>query len=65
MPQVHLGGAGLAQHADELLLRGAADDRVVDHDQPLAGDVLPQRVELHAHAEARISWLGAMNVRPM
>ena len=42
-------GAGLAQHLGELLLRGAADDRVVDDDEPLAGDVLAQRVELHAH----------------
>ena len=47
--QVHLGGAGLAQHLHELALRGAAHDRVVDHDEALAGDVLAQRVELHAH----------------
>ena len=50
-PEVHLGGPGLAEHADELLLGGAAHHRVVDDHQALAGDVLLQRVELHAHAE--------------
>ena len=47
--QMHLGRAGLAQHLHELSLRGAAHDGVVDHDDALAGDVLAQRVELHAH----------------
>ena len=47
--QVHLESAGLPQHAHELALGGAPHDRVVDDDQPLAGDVLAQRVELHAH----------------
>ena len=45
-----LGGAGLAEHADEGPLGRAAHDRVVDHHQPLADDVLPDGVELHAHA---------------
>jgi hypothetical protein len=44
---------------------GAPHDGVVDHHEALAGDVLAQRVELQAHAAARSSWLGAMNVRPM
>src|SRR3712207_6851966 len=35
---VHLDGPGLAQHADQGPLGVAADDRVVDHDQPLAAD---------------------------
>ena len=35
-PEVHLGGAGLAQHLHELLLRRAPHDGVVDHDEPLA-----------------------------
>ena len=56
---------GLAEHLGELLLRGAAHDRVVDDDEALAGDVLAERVELHAHRRARSSWLGAMKVRPM
>ena len=49
-PQVDLGGAGLAQHPDDLAGRVAADDRVVDDDDPLAGDDLRQRVELQPQA---------------
>ena len=44
-----LGRAGLAEHLGELPLGGAPHDRVVDDHEPLAGHVLPQRVELHAH----------------
>ena len=44
-----LGGPGLAQHGDHGPGGGAPHDRVVDHDEPLAGDVLPQRVELAPH----------------
>src|SRR5690606_6125164 len=47
-PQVDLAGARLPQHLDQRLLGGAPYDRVVDDDQALALDVLPQRVELHA-----------------
>ena len=35
-PEVHLGRAGLAQHRDDLAGGGAAHDRVVDDDEPLA-----------------------------
>ena len=48
---MHLGGAGLAQHRHHGPRGGAADDRIVDHDESLTGDVVAQRVELHAHAE--------------
>ena len=43
--------AGLAQHPDQRALGVAPDDRVVDHDQPLAGDHVAQRVELEPDAE--------------
>ena len=49
-PQVDLLGAGVAQHPDDLAGRVAADDRVVDDDEPLARDDLRQRVELHPQA---------------
>src|SRR3954447_13699137 len=49
-PQVHLAGAGLAQHADDLPRRVAAHDRVIDDDEALPGDDLRQRVELHPQA---------------
>src|SRR6476620_8807921 len=49
-PQVDLRGAGVAQHADDLAGGVAADDRVVDDDQALAGDYLRQRVELQPQA---------------
>ena len=52
--EVHLGRAGLAQHADDLARRGAAHDRVVDDDDALALDVLAQRIELDAHAAAAL-----------
>ena len=65
-PQVDLGRPGLAQHLGERPLRGAADDGVVDHHDPLARQVLPQRVELHAHrGGSRACWVGAMKLRPM
>ena len=38
--EVHLGRAGFAQQRDDLARRGAADDRVVDDDEPLALDVV-------------------------
>src|SRR5580765_3372341 len=50
-PDVHLGGAGLTEHPDERALGVAADDRVVDHDEPLAADDLAQRVELEPDTE--------------
>ena len=50
-PHVHLEGAGLAQHPDQRALGVAADDRVVDHDQPLAADDVAQRVELEPDAQ--------------
>ena len=48
---MHLQRAGLAQHPDQRALGVAAHDRVVDHDQPLAPDDLPQRVQLEPDAE--------------
>ena len=48
---VHLGGAGVAQHLDELLRRVAAHDGVVDDHQALAADNGRQRVELQADAQ--------------
>ena len=48
---MHLGGAGLAQHADECTLGIAADDGIIHHDELLAVDDLAQRVELQADAE--------------
>ena len=53
-PEVHLGRAGLAQHRDHLARGGAAHDGVVDDDELLALDVLGQRVELQAHADAAL-----------
>ena len=49
--QVHLGGAGLVEHVDELAGGVAAHDRVVDHHQALALDDRADGVELHADAE--------------
>ena len=46
-----LGGPELAQHPHEGPLGVAADDRVVDDDQPLALDDVAQRVELEPDAE--------------
>ncbi len=48
--QVHLERARLAQHLHDLARGGAAHDRVVHDDQPLARDGVRQRVELEAHA---------------
>ena len=41
---------GLAQHGHDGALRVAADDRVVDHDDPLARDDVPERVQLQPDA---------------
>ena len=43
---MYLGGAGLTEHPDQRTLGVAAHDRVVHHDQPLAGDHFAQRVQL-------------------
>ena len=43
---MHLGGAGVEEHLDDLARRRAAHDRVVDDHEPLARD-LGERVELH------------------
>ena len=48
---MHLEGAGLAQHPDLGALGVAADDRVVDDDQPLAADHVLEGVELEPDAE--------------
>ena len=47
---VHLARARVAQHLHDLAGRVAAHDRVVDDDEPLAGDDVGQRVELHPQA---------------
>ena len=47
-----LGRARVAQHLHDPGHRVAADDRVVDDDQPLAFDDLGQRVELQPQAVA-------------
>ena len=49
-PHVDLGRAGVAQHLHEWARGGAAHDRVVDHHDPLAEEVVAERVELHRHA---------------
>ena len=49
-PHVHLGGAGVADQLDQRPGRRAAHQRVVDHHDPLAGQVLGERVELEGHA---------------
>ena len=46
---VHLGRAGVEEHLDDLARRVAADDRVVDDDDALPGD-LRERVELQPDA---------------
>ncbi len=46
-----LGRAGFPQHPHDLARRCAAHDRVVHHDDTLAGDDLPHRVQLHLDAE--------------
>ena len=47
---VHLGGAGVADQLDERPGGRAAHERVVDHHDPLAGEVLGEGVELQRHA---------------
>ena len=49
-PHVHLGRAGVADQLDERPGRRAAHERVVDHHDPLAGEVLAEGVELEGHA---------------
>jgi hypothetical protein len=41
---VHFFGAGVADHLDDLAARGAAHDRVVDHDNALAFEEALDRV---------------------
>ena len=48
---MHLEGAGLAEHPHLGALGVAADDRVVDDDDPLAADHVLEGVELEADAE--------------
>ena len=49
-PEVDLGRAGLAQQGHDLAGGGAAHDRIVDDDQPLAGHDLAQRAQLDGDA---------------
>ena len=48
---MHLPGAGAAHHLDDLHRGGAAHDRIVDQDDPLALDHGAVGVVLQAHAE--------------
>ena len=59
---MHLRRAGVEQHLHDLLGRRAAHDRVVDDDEPLAGD-LGERVELDPDALLAQPCPGWMNVR--
>ena len=60
---VHLGRPRLAQHGHDGPLGVAAHDRVVHHDHPLAGDHLPQRVQLEPDA-ALPDGLAGLDERP-
>ena len=62
---MHLGRTGFAQHPDELLLCGAPYHRVVHHESRLPSMFSLSGLSFMRTACARISWLGAMNVRPM
>src|SRR5436305_15348823 len=57
--EVDLARAGVAHHADDLFRGGAAHQRIVDQDDPLAFDRGAVRIMLHAHAEFAhaLSWL--------
>ena len=48
---MNLGGPGLAQKPDHMRCGGAADDAVINHDDPLAGDHLGQGIEFLPHAQ--------------
>ena len=47
---MHLGGAGIPKDAHDLARRRSADDRVVDHRQPLPPDGVGERVQLELDA---------------
>jgi hypothetical protein len=49
--EVHLARAGLAHHADDLHRRRATDDRIVDQNDPLAGDDRTIGAVLEPHAQ--------------
>ena len=49
-PHVHLGRPGVADQLDQRPGGRAAHERVVDHHDPLAGQVLGEGVELQRHA---------------
>ena len=56
---MHLARAGLADHLDDLLAGGAAHDRIVDEDDPLALQHVAVGVvlQLHAHVADRVGRL--------
>src|SRR6266481_4470776 len=56
---MHLAGAGVAHHADDLFRGGPAHQRIVDQDDALAFDRRAVRIMLHAHAEFAhaLGWL--------
>src|SRR6185369_11007758 len=49
-PDVHLSGTGFAEKLHQRTGGRAADERVVDHDDASAGQVLGERIELQRHA---------------
>src|SRR5262249_45336889 len=55
---VHLAGPGVAQHPDDLARGRAADDRVVDQDDPLALHDLADRIQLDLDSEVPDGLLG-------
>jgi hypothetical protein len=55
---VDLLGAGLPQHRNDGTRGGAADDRIVDHDQAPAGDGLAERVQLAPNPKSALARLG-------
>src|SRR6266436_2792183 len=60
---MHLAGAGVAHHADDLFRGGPAHQRIVDQDDALAFDRRAVRIMLHAHAEFAHA-LGRLNEGP-
>ncbi len=62
-PQVHLGGAGVAQHLHDLAGRVAPHDRVVDDDQALAATTSGSGLNFSRTPWRRSSWPGWMKVR--
>ena len=61
---VHLGRTGGPHHLDDLPAGGAADDAVVDENDPLAGEHRMIGRVLQLDAEIADIVVGSMKVRP-